>query len=143
MEIRPLSAVFAVFDRQLRPEDVADIAAAGYSRIINNRPDEEADPGADGVAIEAACQAAGIEYRAVPFRPGQLTSETVSDFAKASEAEGPVLAYCRSGTRSSTLWALNQAQNRPVEEVLEAARAAGYDLANLRILLASLPQKAD
>lgn len=138
MKIRPLSQAFSVFDRQLHPDDVADIAAAGYVRIINNRPDEEADAGADGASIEAACQAAGIEYRAVPFRPGQLTPATLTDFAEARQADGPVLAYCRSGTRSSTLWALVEAQDRPVDAVLEAARAAGYDLANLPLLLASL-----
>lgn len=141
MEIRPLSKAFAVLDRQLHPDDVAGIAAAGYVRIINNRPDEEADAGADGASIEAACHAAGIEYRAIPFRPGQLALAMLTEFAEARQADGPVLAYCRSGTRSSTLWALVEAQDRPVETVREAARAAGYDLPNLPLLLASLPGK--
>ena len=140
MDIRPLSSDFAVLNRPLHPEDVADIAAGGYLRIINNRPDAEVPAADRGDAIAAACRAAGIDYVAVPFSHAQLTPQVIADFAAAMGAPGPVLAYCRSGARSTTLWALAQARAGliSVDQILSAARAAGYDLDQHRPLLESL-----
>lgn len=128
MDIRPLSATVSTLPRGVTPEDIPYLADAGYKRVINNRPDEEVGPEAGGTAIEAACKAAGIDYVALPLRPGQLTPELVKAFGDALRDGQSVIAYCRTGNRSATLWALSQAQLRPAEDLVEAARAAGYDL---------------
>lgn len=119
---------------QIDVADLATLAARGFRSIINNRPDHEA-PGQPGNAeLEAAAQQAGLGWRHVPVLSGQFTEAQVRDFAEAlDELPGPVLAYCRSGTRCCALWAL-QAEG-PVEEVLATTRAAGYDLSMLRLWL--------
>lgn len=139
MDVRPLSPDFAVLDRQMTPDDVPAIAGAGFRRIINNRPDDEAPAGARGADIAAACAAAGIAYAAVPFHPGRITSDMLEAFSEAASAPLPVLAYCRSGTRSSTLWALTRT-GMTTDEILEAANAAGYDLSNIREMIDTVAQ---
>lgn len=144
MCIRPLTPDFAVLDRQMQPGDIPQIAAAGYVRIINNRPDEETTPENRGEAIAAAARAEDLGYVAVPFRQAELGRGVIATFGEAIKASGPVLAYCRSGTRSATLWALAQAQSGllPVDAILSTARAAGYDLDQFRPLLTSLSREA-
>mgnify|MGYP002738303486 CR=1 FL=1 len=80
----------------------------------------------------------------VEFSPAQLTPQIIADFAAAMNGPGPMLAYCRSGTRSTTLWALAQAQSgaMSVDQILAAARAAGYDLDQHRSLLAGLADQS-
>src|SRR6478672_9774257 len=113
---------------QMAPEDVAALAAAGIRTIINNRPDGE-EPGQPPTAeIEAAAKAAGISYRHIPIAGG-FSEAQVEAMADALEA-GPTLAFCRSGTRSTYLWALARAlQGENPETIVRAAGEAGYDLA--------------
>ena len=139
LDIRPIDPRFAVAP-QIAPEDAAAIRAAGYVLVINNRPDAEAPGQPDGAAVEAACRAAGLDYLAVPvdhqgFRLDQVTA-TVDAIAGAT---GPILAYCRSGTRSCHLWALASAgMGVPVVTVIAQAGEAGYDLSGARALLQSV-----
>ena len=95
---------------QIWPEDVADAAAAGVTMIVNNRPDfEEADQ-PEGAEIAAAARAAGVEYRFVPISSG-ISEAQIAAMAEALEAvQGKALAFCRSGTRSTFLWALARSQ---------------------------------
>lgn len=112
MEIRTLTPAISV-SPQISPDDVADIAAAGFKTIICNRPDDE-EPGQPAFAdIAAAARAAGLEVLHVPVISGMLTEGNVAEFAQALETvPGPVLAYCRSGTRSANLWANTDARKR-------------------------------
>jgi uncharacterized protein (TIGR01244 family) len=112
---------------QILPGDVAAIAAAGVRTIVNNRPDGE-EPGQPlGSEVEAAAMAAGLGYRHIPVAGG-FSREQVEAMAEALEG-GPVLAFCKSGTRSTYLWALAQASRGvPAAALLEAAAGAGYDL---------------
>lgn len=135
MDIRPLSATVSTLPRAVTTGDIQSFADAGYTRVINNRPDEEVGPEANGAAIEAACKAAGIDYVALPLRPGSLTPELVKGFADAVSDGQSVIAYCRTGNRSATLWALSQAGSRPAEDIIDAARAAGYDLSGVLPLI--------
>jgi sulfide:quinone oxidoreductase len=114
---------------QLRPEDFAAAAALGIKTVINNRPDgESADQLSDETARRHA-EAAGLAYHFVPVVSGQMTQAAIQDFmATVDEAEGPVLAYCRSGTRSCFLWAFAAARSLPLEEVVTTAQRAGYDV---------------
>lgn len=143
LDIRRIGASFAVTP-QIAPEDVAAIRAAGFALVINNRPDGEVPGQPSAAAIEAACRAAGLDYLAVPvdhtgFRHDQVTA-TLDAMASAA---GPILAYCRSGTRSCHLWALAAAgMGAEVDAVIDQAADAGYDLAPARPLLAAVSSRA-
>jgi uncharacterized protein (TIGR01244 family) len=94
---------------QLLPGEVAGVAAAGFRAIINNRPDGEApdQPGSDQIAAEAKSH--GLAYWHIPVVPGEATMKDAQAFARAiAEADGPVLAFCRTGNRSTGLWKMAQ-----------------------------------
>ncbi|MGK6322536.1 TIGR01244 family sulfur transferase [Sphingomonas sp. DT-51] len=122
---------------QIRPEDVPAIAAAGYTAIINNRPDDEEPGQPSGESIRTAAAAAGLGYTAIPVTHAGFSLPQVEAMTAAlAAADGPVLAYCRSGTRSCNLWALAGAARGDDADALTAKAAdAGYDLTNLRPLL--------
>lgn len=122
---------------------VADIAAArelGVTLVINNRPEGEEPGQTPGAEIEAAARAAGMDYIAIPITMPTLAQSHVTAMADAFDAaSGPVLAYCRSGTRSTFLWALAQAKGgMDPEGIVRAAAAAGYDLSPIRAALDTL-----
>jgi len=105
--------------------------------VINNRPDGEAPDEPQGAEIAAAARAAGIDYLAIPVGQGGFGQPQLDAMAEAIEgADGPVLAYCRSGTRSTLLWALARAKlgDAPAELRVKAS-AAGYDLAPVDALI--------
>lgn len=111
MDIRPVADGFAV-SGQIRPEDVSEIAAAGYKTIIANRPDSE-DGAVPHEAVRKAAEAAGLEFHYIPVVSGAVTADNVTDMAAALEkAKRPVFAYCRSGTRSTNLYGLVQQAKR-------------------------------
>ncbi|NIJ07629.1 uncharacterized protein (TIGR01244 family) [Sphingomonas vulcanisoli] len=122
---------------QITPADVADAAAQGFTTIINNRPEGESPDQPRGAEIAAAAASAGLGYTAIPvdhsgFNQGQIDAMA----AALQQAPGPVLAFCRSGTRSTYLWALASAKTgAPADELVEKAAAQGYDLSPLRSML--------
>ncbi|MGQ0590721.1 MAG: TIGR01244 family sulfur transferase [Sphingosinicella sp.] len=120
---------------QIRPEDVPGFAAQGVRLIVNNRPGGEEPGQPTGAEIEAAASAAGVGYRFIPV--SHLTPEAVAAMGAAlEEADGPVLAFCRSGTRSTYLWALARARRgADADTLIQQAARAGYDLAALRSYL--------
>ncbi len=140
MDLRQLTPDLAV-SPQIRPEDVPKLAEAGFKVLINNRPDDEVDASLDHQTMAGAAEAAGLRYHYLPFQPGHITPELIAGFAEASAGPAPTLAYCRSGNRCTVLWALTQAGRRPEHEILEIAAKAGYDLSNLRPLIASLASR--
>lgn len=114
---------------QLQRDDFAAAAELGVRTVINNRPDGEAFDQLPHIEAQQAAQANGLAYHYLPVVNGQLTIETVEALrALLGEVEGPVLAYCRSGTRSTFLWAFAKGNELPSEEIVEAAARAGYDL---------------
>jgi uncharacterized protein (TIGR01244 family) len=126
---------------------VADLSAArdcGVSTIVNNRPEGEADDQTPGDAIEVAARSLGLDYVAIPITPGAFNEAQVRALIDVLEhADGKVLAYCRTGTRSTLLWALAQAAiGTPVEEVATAAESAGYDISPVRAAMAALANRA-
>ena len=105
-EIGRLAADFAVTG-QLRSEDLPDIAAQGFRTIINNRPDDEAPDQPPSAELEAAANRLGLGYRHIPVRPGEMGARAAGELATAlAELKKPVLAFCRSGSRSANLWML-------------------------------------
>ena len=122
---------------QISLSQVADAATQGVALIINNRPEDESDDQVPGAEIEAAAHAAGMDYVAIPVTHAGFSEWQMEAMAKAlAEAPGPVLAYCRSGTRSTLLWALAEASRGRNSGVLAAqAAAAGYDLTPVRAMM--------
>lgn len=125
---------------QITADDVKAAADMGVRLIINNRPDNEERGQPSGAEIEAAARAEGLDYRAIPIGRAPISDREIDELAGAiAAAEGPVLAYCRSGTRSTILRAFLKArEGAPVGEIMDEARRAGYDLANIRAELESL-----
>ncbi|TKW66168.1 MAG: TIGR01244 family phosphatase [Paracoccus denitrificans] len=136
MEIRKIDDNVSVAP-QIEPSELGEAAGLGFKTIICNRPDGEAPGQPDHQAIADAARTAGLEFRFLPLAPGQLTPDLVDEFAAAlQDMPGPVLAYCRSGTRSATLWALSQSGKRDRAEILNMAAEAGYDLGGIAGALA-------
>ena len=128
MQVKPLSDAISV-SPQISPDEVKTLAELGYRSIICNRPDGEGADQPGFAEIDAAAGAAGISTRYLPVVSGKVSESDTVEFERAlRELPGPVLAYCRTGTRCATLWALAQATRMPIADILGAARNAGYDL---------------
>lgn len=138
-DFRTLSADYSVAP-QITLEDVAEAKAAGFAIIVNNRPDGEEPEAAQGDEIANAAAAEGLAYAAIPVGHAGFSHPQLDALdAVLSGATGPVLAYCRSGTRSTHLWALTRARaGDDVDAIVEAAAGAGYDLTGLRPMLDAL-----
>ncbi len=122
---------------QIGLEDVAEAKALGVTLVINNRPEGESDDQVPGPEIEAAARAAGMDYLAIPVTHAGFSEGQVEAMAEAlANSAGPVLAYCRSGTRSTLLWALAEAsRGGQPERIAAQAAQAGYDMAAIRPLV--------
>ena len=129
---------------QISISDVEDAKAAGISLIINNRPEDESADQTSGAEIAAAAQAAGIAYVAIPVTHAGFAEWQVTAMADAIEqADGKILAYCRSGTRSTLLWALARAAKGDHPAVLSGQAAdAGYVLSYVAAMMDMLRGRA-
>lgn len=122
---------------QVDPVDMQALADAGFRSVISNRPDGEEPHQPEWATIEQAARDAGMEARHIPVTPGAITDEDAARFRAAlEELPGPIVGFCRTGARSTSLWALSNADQRPAEELIRAAADAGYDIAALRDRLA-------
>lgn len=122
---------------QIGIDDVAAAKSAGVAMIVNNRPDGEDPDAPQGDEIEAAAQSAGLSYVAIPIGHSGFSQPQIDQMIAAmAQAEGKVLAYCRSGTRSTLLWALAQAKSgESPDAIAAAAMDAGYDVSPIRAML--------
>ena len=122
---------------QITVEDVAAAAGRGITLIVNNRPEGESEDQTRGDEIEAAARAAGLGYVAIPVTHAGFGEAQVQAMAQALAASsGPTLAYCRSGTRSTLLWALAEASAGANPQRLAAQAAqAGYDITPVRAVV--------
>lgn len=129
---------------QITPHDVEEARALGVTLVINNRPEGESEDQTPGVRIEEAARKAGMAYVAIPISHSGFSHGQVAAMTEALAGNsGGVLAYCRSGTRSTFLWALAQAsQGADPDRLSEAARGAGYDLTPVRAMVDMLAGQA-
>jgi len=128
MELRRLTGDLSVTG-QIKPGDVPALAADGFRAIICNRPDGEGYDQPPFAAIEKAAAENGITITYQPVVPTSISDADAATFGKlVDELPKPILVYCRTGTRSTALWALSQAGKLPVEEIVKQAAMAGYDL---------------
>ncbi len=131
MDTRKLTEEVSV-SSQITDADVTTLVAAGFRSIICNRPDGESADQQNVAEIRAAAENAGLQFCDLPVISGQVTYDDVVAFRKAiADLPGPILAYCRSGTRSTMLWALAESDTRPPAEILALAKAAGYDMSGV------------
>lgn len=137
-DIRQINPHIAVAP-QICVEDVKDIAARGFKTIMNNRPDGESQDQTPSAVIEAEAKANNLDYIYLPIVSGNITPANIEDFGKVlASAKGPILAYCRTGTRCTNMWALAEAGNCGTDELLKQAAGAGYDLRGLAPTLEKL-----
>ncbi|MEP3279302.1 MAG: TIGR01244 family sulfur transferase, partial [Stappiaceae bacterium] len=128
MDIKKISEGLSV-SGQIAPQDISELKQRGFRSIICNRPDGEGADQPNFEEIRAEAEAQGLEAQYLPVTAGMVTDEDAQAFRTTlRELPGPVFAYCRSGTRSATLWALAKAKTRPLAEILGATKSAGYDL---------------
>lgn len=138
LDLRRLTDTYAVAP-QIAPEDLPAIAAAGFTTVIDNRPDGEIPGDLHTEAMRRAAEAAGLAFVANPVIGGALTMENVTAQAAAIQsATGPVLAYCASGNRSSVVWALAHAGKMPTDDLIGIPARFGYQLGHLRAQIEAL-----
>jgi sulfide:quinone oxidoreductase len=132
MDIKQLTPQLSVM-AQIAPGDMPAVAALGFKSIVCNRPDGEDGASQPAFAeIEALAHQLGMQAFHQPVVSGGVQDAQGQEFAKILQAlPAPVLAYCRSGTRCTTLWALSQKGLQPAERIIETAARAGYDLSGL------------
>ncbi len=132
MDIRQITDRYAV-SPQIDPEDAPAIKAAGITTVICNRPDAEVPPSHQAETLRAAIEAEGLRFEVLPITHQTMTPDRVAEQAALVDAsDGPVLAYCASGTRCSVVWALGQAGQQSTDAILSALSQAGYELSALR-----------
>ncbi|ASM74740.1 MULTISPECIES: bifunctional protein tyrosine phosphatase family protein/NAD(P)/FAD-dependent oxidoreductase [Roseobacteraceae] len=128
MDIKKLTTGLSV-SPQIVAADMQAIKAAGFRAVICNRPDGEGSDQPTFDEIATVAKDAGLEAAYVPIVAGTVTNDDAAAFSDAIAAlPGPVLAYCRTGTRSATLWSLAEADSRSVADILATTKAAGYDM---------------
>ncbi len=132
MEIRALTPDYAV-SPQIDLSDLPALKAAGYTTIIDNRPDGEVPAPLQAEAMKAAAESLGLTFVINPVLPGAMTEENVAVQAQAvANATGPVFAYCASGNRSSVVWMMMNAGRIPADEMIANTARFGYNHAPLR-----------
>lgn len=137
LEIRKLDDTLSV-TAQLHLSQMAEIAARGFRAVINNRPDGEASEQPDSATLTRAAAELGLEYRHIPVVASAIGAPSIMQFRQAlDELPGPILAFCRSGLRSTTLWALAHRGTRTPDQLIASAKTAGFDLEALRGRLAA------
>lgn len=142
MDIKTIAPDLSV-SPQITSQDVGVAASQGFRSIIINRPDDESSNQPPHREIEDAAKRQGLSVRYVPVISGNVTDADVEAFDKAmQDLPAPALAYCRTGTRSATLWALSQAGHLSTDAILKTVAAAGYDLSSLRHKLDARNQSA-
>lgn len=131
MDIRPIDDRIAVAP-QITPEDIAELARLGFKTIVANRPDRE-EPGQPAMSeLETAARQHGLKWVYQPVESGNILDSDVDQFdGMIRSADEPVLAFCRSGTRCTVLWALSAARYEPADSIISKARGAGYDISGL------------
>lgn len=131
LKISRLSETLSVCG-QVSADDVQAIADLGFKHVICNRPDGEADAQPSADSIQVAFAKFDIGFYRVFVEAGSMSSAVVDEFAElTSSLNGPILAYCRSGTRSATLWASSQVGKQPTGDILATVKDAGFKVDSL------------
>ena len=121
-----------VVSDQITEEDIEQLKEAGFKTIFCNRPDNEEQNQVTVKSIQDKAIKSGLNFIHQPVIGGQISQNDIDEFSDHyDDAEKPIFAYCRTGTRSSMLWALSESGKRSIDEILRLTSAAGYNLSNL------------
>lgn len=132
MDLRQITEGYSVTP-QIEPSDVATLAAMGVRTLICNRPDGENPPALQAAAIQAEAEKHGIEFVYNPFQGQTMTQDHIDEQADAiADSDGPVVAYCASGNRSTVVWGFGVAGLVPVDTIVEIGASHGYPFEQLR-----------
>ena len=142
MDIRRITPDYAV-SPQIAPGDLPAIAAEGFTTVLCNRPDAEVPLELQAQALKIATEAAGLRFEILPLVHDTLAQSVDQQMAMISASNGPVLAYCASGTRCSIIWSLGQVGHMETDDIIAATAKVGYDLSNLRPQLDALAKAKD
>ena len=128
MEIKQISPFISV-SPQIYPAHVERLVEMGFKTLINNRPDKETDDQPLAAELAAEAEKFGLKFINIPVVPGGITEQNLQDFSlEMDRVKGPVLCYCRSGMRSTTLWARHEARHMDADTLIAFAKSIGYDL---------------
>ncbi|SBS35675.1 Beta-lactamase hydrolase-like protein [Marinomonas aquimarina] len=117
---------------QLTPSHMTSLAEAGIRHLICNRPDHEGEAQTDSAVLKASAEQQGMTFDFLPTAPGQFDAELVKQFAALMAGrEGKTLAFCRTGTRSLSLWTLANPEHKSRDVLLSLAEHAGYNMSDL------------
>ncbi|MEJ6395202.1 TIGR01244 family sulfur transferase [Gymnodinialimonas sp. 2305UL16-5] len=142
MDLRPIIDGYSVTP-QIEPSDVKALAEMGVKTLICNRPDIENPPAFQAAQIQAEAEALGIAFVFNPFQGHTMTQDHVDEQADAIAAsDGPVVAYCASGNRSTVVWAFGAAGQVPIDEIIATANSYGYQFDALRPALEAAAARA-
>ena len=112
---------------QIQPQDMQAVADAGFEVVINNRPDGEAMDQPDNESLRRAAEAAGLEYHYYPLNAFNYPGDDLAAITSLFDGERPVLAFCRSGTRSTNLWISSRPESQR-DEARRHAQQLGFDV---------------
>jgi sulfide:quinone oxidoreductase len=130
MDIKRISPFLSV-SPQIYPAQMAHLATWGFKTIFNNRPDKEKADQPLGVELAVEADKHGMIFVDLPILTTGITERNVVDYGvEIARAYGPVLAFCRSGTRSTTLWARHEARRMDADSIIGFAATIGYDLSS-------------
>jgi uncharacterized protein (TIGR01244 family) len=131
MKLNKIIEDYVVSD-QIQADDIALLKQHGFQTIFCNRPDSEEPNQPSATELEKIAKALEINFIHQPVIGNAITQKDVSDFkSHYVNAQKPIFAYCRTGTRSSMLWALSESSDRSSKEILELTASAGYDLSTM------------
>ena len=131
MDVKKLDKELSV-SPQIAPSDLQALADAGFKAVICNRPDGEGNDQPLFHEIEEAAQGIGLSTHYLPIESGRVEDDDAEHFGELLDSlPKPVLAYCRSGTRSVTLWSLSRGGRLPLPDILQATSDAGYDMSGV------------
>jgi len=130
-EFKKINDQLSVFG-QISTADLTAAVQQGFKTVVNNRPDGEAEDQISNLELEHAAKALGLEYHYLPIAPAGIEDSQADQFASLfKQKPGPVLAFCRTGNRSTRLWALSHCQQLSSADILQQAQQAGYDISGL------------
>lgn len=131
MTFKSLTPMLSVTS-QLSRADVQSAAEKGFKAIIDNRPDGEESGQITAAEMEEMATEHAMAFVHIPVVSGKIDDASVAKMGAALDSlQGPILAYCRTGTRSVNLWALSQAGTTNSESIVSTAKSAGYDLSSI------------
>ncbi|MDU7692787.1 MAG: TIGR01244 family sulfur transferase [Helicobacter sp.] len=132
MDIKQLDSNLSVGE-QITPNELKKLKDLGYSVIINNRPDGEEDDQPKCADLKQAAKDLGLTYHHLPLVSGAgISKELVESMKNAIKDDKKTFCFCRSGTRSTMLWALSQRGKKSADEIINSAKNAGYDISHLK-----------